>query len=207
MTRFLIALVLLVSLDSSAQSFTKVNDPSLCKKKINTHIKSTSSIIANFSEENYSSMFNSVKTAKGILIYKQTDKIRWEHTSPKKQLILIDGTNVRLKENGKEINNATTKRVVKKVQSLMIQLFNGKFLNEKEFNISYYENKSYYKLILKPKNSRMSKYISQIEMIFDKKILSMHQLILKETEEDKIVYTFSSVKFNQSVSDSNFKTF
>jgi outer membrane lipoprotein carrier protein len=207
MTRFLIALVLLVSLDSSAQSFTKVSDPSLCKKKINTHIKSTSSIIANFSEENYSSMFNSVKTAKGILIYKQTDKIRWEHTSPKKQLILIDGTNVRLKENGKEINNATTKRVVKKVQSLMIQLFNGKFLNEKEFNISYYENKSYYKLILKPKNSRMSKYISQIEMIFDKKILSMHQLILKETEEDKIVYTFSSVKFNQSVSDSNFKTF
>jgi outer membrane lipoprotein-sorting protein len=152
-------------------------------------------------------MFNSVKTAKGILKYKQTDKIRWEHTAPKKKIILINGANVKLKENGEEINNAAANRVVKKVKSLMLQLFNGKFLDEKEFNISYYQNNNYYKLILKPKSSRTSRYISQIEIILDKKLLSIHKLILKETEEDKIVYTFSSIQMNHSVSDSNFTLF
>lgn len=207
MTRFLIALVLLVSYGSLAQTYTKIADPSFCKKKINAHVKSTSSIVANFSEQNYSSMFNSVKTAKGTLKYKQTDKIRWEHTAPKTQIILINGANVRFKEKGEEINNAAAIRVVKKVKSLMLQLFNGKFLDEKEFNIAYYQNNNYYKLILKPKSSRTSRYISIIEIVFDKKLLSIHKLILKETEEDKIVYTFSSIKMNHSVSDSNFTLF
>jgi len=207
MTRFLIVLVLMVTYGSLAQTYTKIADASFCKKKINAHVKSTSSIIANFSEQNYSSMFNSVKTAKGILKYKQTDKIRWEHTAPQKQIILINGANIRLEEDGKEINNAAAIRVVKKVKSLMLQLFNGKFLDEKEFNIAYYQNNNYYKLILKPKSSRTSRYISIIEIVFDKKLLSIHKLILKETDEDKIVYTFSSIKLNHSVSDSNFTLF
>lgn len=207
MTRLIVALVLLLAPFAYGQSFKKIVDPTLCKNKIDTHIKRTTSIIANFKEENYSSMFNSVKTAQGNLKYKKTDKIRWEHTAPKKQLILIDGKNMRIKENGKEVNSVTAKRVVRNIQSLMLQLFNGKFLHEKEFRITFYENIEYYKLLLKPKNSTLAKYISQIELVFDKKLLYMHQLTLKETEEDKIVYTFSSVSLNQFVSNSNFTQF
>ena len=184
-----------------------ISDPSICKKQINDHAKSTSSISAYFTEESYSSMLIGVQTANGKLNYKKSDKIRWEHFSPRQQIVLINGNQIRLSENGKEVKNASANRIAKKVQALMLQLFNGDFLNEKEFSISYFENSYNYKLILKPKNGRMSNYISKIEMVILKKTLALRELVLQESETDKIVYSFSSVIFNTVLSDSNFTKF
>ena len=199
--------VLFFAFSAFSQSYQKINDSAKCKKIINEHAKSTTSISADFKEESYSSMLTEVQTAHGQLKYKKSDKIRWEHIAPKKQIVLISGNQIKLFENGKEIKNASANRIAKKVQSLMLQLFNGDFLNEKEFSISYYENSYNYKLILKPKNGRMSNYISKIEMVISKKTLALNQLVLEESESDKIIYTFSTVLFNSTLADSNFTKF
>ena len=198
---------MILPLVGKTQSYSKVTDVVKCKQLINTKAKSTVSISGSFTEEIHSSMFNSVKKATGKIRYKKSNKIRWEHVSPKKQIILIDGKNVRMKENGKEVTNSASNRIVKKVQGLMLQLFNGDFLNEKEFSITYFENSKNYKLILKPKSSRMSKYISAIEMIFGKSNIALNQLTLKETEEDKILYSFTSILFNKEISNNTFTKF
>lgn len=207
MVKCLFIVILLISFVGNTQSYSKVKDVTKCKQLINTKAKKTTSISGDFTEEIHSSMFNSEKKTTGKMSYKREDKIRWEHISPKKQIILIDGKNVRMMENGKEVKNSTSNRIVKKVQGLMLQLFNGDFLNEKEFSIAYYENSINYKLNLKPKNSRMSKYISSIEMIFNKTDTALKQLTLKETEVDKIVYKFTSIKFNKDISNTTFTRF
>lgn len=190
-----------------AQGFTAVSNKSVCKSKIEAKSKSTSSITADFDETVHSSMFNQAKKGAGVLMFKKESKIRWEHTSPEKQIILINGTKVRLFENGKENKNTTSNQVIKKVQSLMMQLFSGDFLNEKEFNIGYYENAKEYKLILTPKSSRIAKYIENVEMYFDKSKLTLNSMVMKESEDDFVVYEFSSIKMNSSISDSNFTQF
>lgn len=207
MNKFLFLLSLFIVPAASAQKYAKLMDSDLCKTKINEKAKSTSSIQSNFTEVIHSSMYNSVKKANGTLNYKKDDKIRWEHTSPNKQIVLINGKNVRLQENGKEIKSAGANQIVKKVQSLMLQLFSGKFLNETEFTIAYYENSANYKLVLKPKSTRMSKYIAEIEMILNKKTLALVELTLAESESDKIVYTFNTPVFNGQIQDSTFTTF
>lgn len=207
MIKYLFILSMFCSNLVIAQNFSRIQNSVPVKAKINQKAKSTTAISANFSEEVHSSMFNSAKKATGKLNYKKSNKIRWEHITPKKQIILIDGTKVQMKENGKVVNNVATNRIVKKVQSLMMQLFNGDFLNEKEFRISYYQNSSSYKLVLKPKSSRMAKYISSIEMIFNKKTLALSQMNLIETEDDRVEYKFSSIIMNKPISDSKFKQF
>lgn len=207
MTKYIFTVLLFVASLSFGQSYSKVSNTSVVKSKINAKAKSTKSISANFSEEVHSSMFNSAKKASGKLNYKQSDKIRWEHISPKKQTILINGSKVQMKEDGKIVDNVATNRIVKKVQSLMMQLFNGDFLNEKEFTIGYYENQSNYKLVLKPKSSRMSKYISSIEMVFNKKNLELSQMNMIETEDDFVEYKFTSVIMNKPISDTKFTQF
>lgn len=190
-----------------AQSFQPVKNTGQCKSKIEQKAQSTQAISANFEEQVYSSMYTKPKAGAGKLKYKKSNKIRWEHSSPGKQIVLINGSKVRLYENGKENKNAASSQVIKKVQSLMVNLFSGEFLNEKEFSISYFENTAEYKLILKPKSSRMSKYISKVEMYFDKKALTLNKMILLETEEDRIEYTFSSVVLNGQISESSFTQF
>ncbi len=207
MIKYLFILLFFCSNSVVAQNFSKVENPTAVKIKINSKAKSTTSISANFSEEVHSSMFNKAKKATGKLNYKKANKIRWEHINPKKQIILIDGTKVQMKENGKVVNNVASNRIVKKVQSLMMQLFNGDFLNEKEFRISYFYNSASYKLVLKPKSSKMAKYISSIEMIFNKKTLALSQINMIETEDDRVEYKFSSIIMNKPISDSKFKQF
>jgi outer membrane lipoprotein-sorting protein len=207
MIKYLFILTLLASSFAFGQSFTKVSNTASVKSKINAKAKSTTSISADFTEEVYSSMFNSAKKATGELNYKQSNKIRWEHISPKKQTILINGSKVQMKENGKIVDNVASNRIVKKVQGMMMQLFNGDFLNEKEFTIGYYESSSQYKLVLKPKSSRMSKYISSIEMIFNKKNLELSQMNMIETEDDRVEYKFTSVVMNKAIADTKFTQF
>ncbi len=207
MTKILFVLLLTISFSGWSQNYVKMNEASRCKQRINEKAKTTNTISANFSEEIFSSMLRSTSKANGILRYKKENKIRWEHLSPKKQVILIDGKTIKYSENGTEIKNAGSNRVVKKVQGLMMQMFNGEFLNEKEFTVMYFENTENYKLILLPKSSRMANYISSIELIFDKNTLAMKKLTLKETEEDKIVYTFTSIVFNKEISNSTFTKF
>ena len=207
MVKYLFIVIFLIPFVGKTQSYSKVKDVTKCKQLINTKAKKTSSISGDFTEVIHSSMFNSEKKATGRMSYKREDKIRWEHISPKKQIILIDGKKMRMMENEKEITNSTSNRIVKKVQGLMLQLFNGDFLNEKEFTITYFENSKNYKLILKPKSSRMSKYISSIEMIFNKTDIALKQLTLKETEDDKIVYQFNNILFNKANSNTTFTQF
>lgn len=207
MRSILLFFLLITSNAIHAQGFSPVGNKSSCKAKIEAKSKSTSSISANFKEYVHSSMFSQVKQGSGILMFKRENKIRWEHSSPEKQIILINGTKVRMFEKGKENKNATSSQVIKKVQSLMMQLFSGDFLNEKEFSISYFESAKEYKLILSPKSSRISKYIDTVEMYFDKSKLTLNSMTMKESDADFITYEFSSIKMNSSISDSNFTQF
>ena len=207
MHRIILFILLISTITSFGQSFTKISNSATCKAKINTKAKETKSISADFEEVMYSSMFNAPKKAKGRLLYKDPAKIRWEHISPKKQIILIDGAKARFQENGKEVTNPTANKVVKKIQGLMVQLFGGDFLNEKEFSISYFESSAQYKLILKPKSSRMSRYISSIELLFSKKTALLDEMTMIETADDKLVYSFSNTQTNVSIADTKFTQF
>ncbi len=207
MRNFISILFICVAFGASAQSFTKVENKNAVKNKINSKAKSTSSIAANFKEVLYSSMFNMPKKGSGILRFKKDDKIRWEHKTPKKEIVLISGSKVRLYQDGKEVKSVTSNQVVKRVQSLMVQLFNGDFLNEKEFTVGYYQNTNTYKLYLKPKNARLARYIKTIEMYFGKKTLTLDKMVMVEKNSDKVVYSFSSVKLNGQIPDSNFTQF
>jgi len=207
MHRIILFILLISTITTFGQSFTKISNSASCKSKINAKAKETKSISADFEEIMYSSMFKTPKKAKGKLLYKDPSKIRWEHISPKKQIILIDGAKARFQENGEEVTNPTANKVVKKIQGLMVQLFSGDFLNEKEFSVSYYESSSQYKLILKPKSSRMSRYISSIELLFSKKTALLDETTMIETADDKLVYSFSNTQTNGSISDTKFTQF
>jgi outer membrane lipoprotein carrier protein len=184
-----------------------MEDPSSCKSAILKKQNATKSLTADFKETIYSSMFNTPQKATGQLNYKQADKIRWEHTSPTKKVMLMDGAKIKYSENGKEIKDPSTKAVVKKIQNIMMKMLSGDFLDGKDFHIYYYESGSEYKLKLKPKSSRMSKYIESVVLIFNKSDLLLNEMSLIEDEYEKIVYSFSNVKSNSSINDSKFQSF
>jgi outer membrane lipoprotein-sorting protein len=199
-------LVMFVSLITYSQEFKKIAQPENCKKSLEKKLSTTQSLTAKFDESIYSAMLKEPSKAKGLIKYKAKDKIRWEHTSPKKKVILMNGDKVKLQEGGKEVNNASSNKVVAKIQGMMTKLLSGKILSDKSFEVTYFESDSQYKLILLTKG-RMAKYVKSIELYFDKKNLLLLQMIMKESEKDKMVYTFSDAELNKEIQDSEFTKF
>lgn len=195
------------SFSGFSQDFKEISDPTSCKKKLENKSKETKTITASFQEMIYSSMYNNPKTGSGSLKYKKEGKIRWEKTEPQAEVILINGGSIRMQQDGKEISNAVNNRIAKKMQELMVQLISHDFLSKKDFTIAYYESDNGYKLILKPNSSRLSKYISKIELVFNKSTLALNSIAMYETEDDYVNYLFSSITFNATVADSNFTSF
>lgn len=188
----------------SAQEYKKLDQPETCKQALQKKHEDLRTLKADFEEISYNSMLNDQQKSSGIFYFKQNGKIRWENQSPQKRAILINEKNVKLYEDGQEIKNATTKMVVKRVQDLMVKLISGDFLNEADFNISYYENKTNYKLILIPKQARLKKYVQKMELVFNKSTLLLNDLSLFSSDSDKVVYKFTNAKANTSISDTVF---
>lgn len=202
----LILSLLTFSLCSYSQEFKAVSNKSNVKQAIQKQHSETKSLSADFTEEIHSTLFTKPMKGNGSLLYKQSDKIRWENTSSK-HIILLNGSVVKMSENGKKISDPMANKVVKKIQGMMLSMLSGDFLNEKEFSISYYENSALYKLILTPKSQRMSKYIQKIELQFNKQTLLLTQMKMYESKDQQLVYVFSNTKINTTINESKFTKF
>ena len=202
----LILSTLLMSSYHWTQEYKKMTQTSSLESKFENKGKTIKTLQADFSESIHSSVLKDIAKASGKLFYKSTDQIRWEHISPISKIMIMNGKVIKLQEKGKEIKNNQSNRIASKIQSMMNGLLSGAFIKDKSYKIAYYESNSMYKLLLLPEG-KMSKYIQQIELYFNKETLLLDQLILKESDKDFIQYQFSNIKVNQTLSDQKFKTF
>ena len=187
-----------------SQDFKKMDKLEACKKALQEKHKQLKTLKADFEEISNNSMLNETQKSTGVFYFQKDDKIRWENKSPKQRAILISGKNVKLYEDSKEVKNATTKMVVKRVQDLMLNMLGGDFLNETEFSITYYENSSSYKLVLVPKTAKLKKYVSKMELIFNKTSLLLQELKMISIDDDKVTYKFTNVKPNITIAETVF---
>lgn len=186
-----------------SQTYKNVNNTASVKSAIEKKHEETKSLMADFKEKVTSKMLKEPQISTGKFYFKKDNKVRWEHDSGR-QTILIDGDKVKLYENGKLINNVASQKIVQQIQGMMLSMLSGEFLNEKDFSISYQESATDYKLTLTPKHPRMSKYMQKIELIFSKSSLLMEEMTMVEKSGQKIMYTFSNVKANQTIHDTKF---
>lgn len=208
MMRYLLVLLIFTGtiFISNAQEFKPISNSATAKSAIEKKHKATNSLTADFTEIVTSSMFKTPQTSKGKLYYRKADKIRWENTTAK-QIILLNGSKVKMSENGKEVSNAMTNKIVKKIQNMMLSMLSGDFLSEKEFKISYYESGSQYKLVLTPKSPRMAKYILKIDLYFDKKSALLDAMNMHESKDQNVMYNFTNAAINTTISETKFNQF
>jgi len=135
----LILSLLTFSFFSYSQEYKAVSNKNSVKQVIQKQHSATKSLSADFTEEIHSTLFTKPMKGNGSLLYKQADKIRWENSSAK-QIILLNGSKVKMSDNGKSISDPMTNKIVKKIQGMMLSMLSGDFLNEKDFSIAYYEN-------------------------------------------------------------------
>ena len=204
MNKLISGLLLLLSLNFSAQEKTVLKDTHIFKSKLEKHAKETTSIIADFTQEKYLSFMNEPQISEGKFYYQQSDKMRWEQNSPFKYILLINDGTVRIKDNGKEKNIAGANKMMGKINDLMLGLINGKLFEDKSFIVKYFKNDNYYIVEFTPKSKRMKSMFRTIELSFSKKTSRLKELTFNESSGDRSVMKFFNEKFNQTIQRSIF---
>lgn len=188
---------------SFGQSFTKVEQTEAIRSFLKSKQKEINSIQASFTETTSNPMLAAPQKGNGYFYFSKSDKIRWENSSSQ-IIMLMDGKNTQLYEKGKLIQNATAQRITAQVQKMIVGMISGEFMNNTDYSITFFQNATLYKLELKPNNTRLSKEIKQMNLVFSRTSGLLNSLEMIQKNEASIQYSFTEMKVNSSVPATKF---
>lgn len=202
---FLFPLLLVQKVNGQQSDPSKMKDISGFKAKLEEMAESTNSIEASFHQEKYMSILSNNIDSEGKIFFKKPNLLKWSYDQPYEYTIVLDGKEIKIKDEEK-VNafDIESSKIFKQVNDLILSSVNGQILDESKFDIEYYDDQTNYVTYLNPKDPNMGKYISKIEVFFNKQDLTVDKIILYESNNDYTKITFSNKTLNGSIPDQEF---
>lgn len=166
----------------------------------------TQTIASDFTQVKNMALLKEKIKSKGRFYFKKEDKVRIEYTAPYSYLMVMNGSQMLVKDEQKsnKINTGGSK-LLQSVNRIMIDCMRGTMFQNPDFKVTALENGANYLLQLTPVNAAMKKMFSGIEVYMDKKTLDVNQLVMMEQGGDNTTMAFSNTRHNTSLNDQLFK--
>lgn len=153
-----------------------------------------------FVQKVQSAMLNGTMDSYGHMEFTRPDKLRWEYTSPVSRALIIDGDKARLiNENGADVLDASSNKMVKAMSAMILGSISGESLNDtKTFATSVEENATEWIVTMTPRRQQIRQMFASIVICFDKKQHTANSITLADasgSNTTKII--FSNVKVIQ----------
>lgn len=197
---------LLISTNNFAQSFKPMKDSKDFQKKLHSIAAKTTSLQSDFVQIKHLDVLSEDIESNGKLIYKASNKLRWEYTSPLEYLIILKDGKVSIKDEGKVSSyDLSGNKTFQKINEMMIGSIQGDLLvNEADYTYEFKENSSNYLVVMYPKQKKVQEFMKSINIYFSKKDYSVEQVKMLEQSGDYTLMKFKNKKTNASISDKTF---
>ena len=199
--------LLSTTLFAQKEGFKKVTEESNFRKKIETVTLSTKSISSDFIQKKQLSFMEEPIISEGHFYFKKEQKIRWEYQQPFSYIVILNGSNLLIDEEG-HTNEIDLKgnKTFQEINATINNSMQGKVWGDsKDFTPSLFENEELYLIQLTPETEQMREYLTKIEVFFDKKSYQLEQVILLENGGDFTQISFKNRKINGEVEEALFK--
>ena len=190
---------------ASAQEFVPLKSDEVFKTRMARESAETESIESNFTQIKYMDLLAEKVESKGKFYFKKSDKISLDYGFPVKYLIIINGKKIKIVSEGKKnIYELSSNKTMAQMQTLLSACMTGNIADlGRDYKSEYSENDKFYKVKITPTGAAGT-YMSGIEIIMDKKDLSVHRLKMTETSSDYTEYLFTDKKRNTGISEDKF---
>lgn len=140
------------------------------------------------------------------MVYKQSDKLRWEYNTPYKYQFIFNGTKVYVgNKSRKDVIDTNTNKVFKEVARIMMNTVTGKALsNASEFTVDVADNKTSYLITLIPKKKELKQMFSKIVLTFSKSNTMISEVNIYEKNGDWTNIKLTGIKKNGTINESAF---
>lgn len=200
------ALLFIFFSQSAKAQHKPLPDENTFRQKLEEMAATTQSIKSDFTQEKHLSILSNALISEGELIFKKPNLLKWAYEKPFQYVIVLDGKEIKMKDEEKTNTfDITSSKAFKQINDLIVSSVNGDILKENQFDITYFQDERNYIAFLDPKDAQMKKFVSKIELFFDKKDLTVNRLILREPNDDYTLINFSEKKINSNITDEAFR--
>lgn len=193
---FLMALCLCL-LNLSAQ---KVNEAKV-KQQINAVASKMKTMQCDFVQTKYLKMLNDKMVSRGKMYYQQSNKLRWEYTSPYTYTFVLNGSRVLISKGKRnDVINVNQSKFFKEIARIMMNSVVGKCLTDsKDFKVSLTGASAEYVATLYPQQKQMKQMFQKIILHFNKQNSTVSKVELIEKKGDRTIIELKNVKSNAPI--------
>lgn len=193
---FLLALPLTLLAESQQQTIQRISAAAAQLKTMQ----------GDFTQTKYMKMLGDKMVSKGKMYYQQSDKLRWEYTTPYTYTFIMNGNKVLLKKNNrKDVIDVKQNKMFREIAQIILGSVVGKCLTDtKQFKASIAETKAAYVATLLPQSKNLKQMYKKIVLEFDHQTLMVEKVTMYEKNGDYTVIDMRNIKKNASVNASVF---
>ena len=202
----LLGCCLVWALQAAAQKgFTPVANVELFKQQFAKAAQQTQTIKSDFVQEKHLSMLSEKVVSKGKFWFKKENRVRMEYASPTYYLMVINGKNFRIKDARTDKNiSAGGNKLFEQISKITADCVQGNVLGNKDFSAKVLENPQSYLLQMTPVAKGMKDFFASIDLLVDKKDLSVVKITMHERSGDNTVISFMQKEVNVAIPDELF---
>ena len=176
-------------------------DEAKIKQQINAVASSMKTMQCDFVQTKYLKMLNDKMVSKGKMYYQQSDKLRWEYTSPYTYTFVLNGAKVLISKGKRnDVINVNQSKMFKEIARIMMNSVVGKCLTDsKDFKVDLVGSSAEYMATLYPQRKQMQQMFQKIILHFNKQKSTVSRVELIEKKGDRTVIELQNVKTNTPV--------
>lgn len=171
------------------------------KQQINAVASSMKTMQCDFVQTKYLKMLNDKMVSRGKMYYQQTNKLRWEYTSPYTYTFVLNDSKVLISKGKRnDVINVNQSKFFKEIARIMMNSVVGKCLTDsKDFKVSFIGSSTEYVATLYPQQKQMQQMFQKIILHFNKQKSMVAKVELIEKKGDRTVIELKNVKTNAPV--------
>ena len=183
-----------------AMAQQKVNEAQV-KRQINAAAQAMKTMQCDFVQTKQIKLLNDKMVSRGKLYYQQSNKLRWQYTSPYAYTFVLNGGRVLINKGSRsDVINVNQSKVFGEIARIMMNSVVGKCLTDtKDFKSTITANSTEYVATLVPQQKQMKQMFKQIVLHFSKKQSTVVKVELVEKNGDKTVIELKNIKLNSPV--------
>jgi len=199
MKRLLILLFVFVSVHLS---LTAQQSEAQIRQAITQAASAMKTMQCDFTQTKHLRMLNDKMTSKGRMYYQQTNRLRWEYTSPYSYTFILNDDKVLLKNAQRnDVIDVNKNKLFREIARIMMNSVVGTSLtDDKSFKSTIATNGSEWTATLLPQRKDLKQLFQKIILHFSKKNAMVKQVELIERNGDKTVIELNNIRTNEKIS-------
>ena len=175
------------------------------KEQVMEASKMTQTITSDFVQYKHLGFLENDIETSGKLAYKAPGLVKWEYTNPYQYSVIFQKDELLINDGGTKSNvEIGSSKLFKKLNELIVKSVKGNMFDDSDFEVSYFTSGAVNKVIFKPKDRKIAKYIASFELLFNKLNGAVTEVKMVEPSDDFTRIVFSNRLLNSTLNDAIF---